>query len=224
MTNKFINALIIDDHPMIIESYVSIISSKFKKYNLKFEKATTCERALNVIENFVLKEEVIDFVVLDLSLPPCEIKEVSSGLDLGIIIKSKFPKCKIIIITHHSDGFLLHKVFKELIPNGFINKSDVNNTIFEKIFNSVLNGETFVSETINKSILSFNENHISLDEIDFKIIELIGKGIKTKELTNYIDLSLSAIEKRKAKMKFNFANNKINDKELVERIKMLNFS
>lgn len=221
---KNVKVLIVDDHPMIVESYVTIITSNLKMYNIKFEKATTCETALNVIENFVLKEEVIDFVVLDLSLPPCEIKEVSSGLDLGIIIKSKFPKCKIIIITHHSDGFLLHKVFKELMPNGFINKADVDNTIFEKIFNSVLNGETFVSETINKSILSFNENLISLDEIDFKIIELIGKGIKTKELTNYIDLSLIAIEKRKAKMKFHFANNKINDKELVERIKMLNFS
>lgn len=224
MINKFINALIIDDHPMIIESYVSIITSNLKMYNLKFEKATTCEIALNVIENFILKEEVIDFVVLDLSLPPCEIKEVLSGLDLGILLKSKFPKCKIIIITHHSDGFLLHKVFKELIPNGFINKADVDNTTFEKIFNSILNGETFVSETINKSIISFNENNINLDEIDFKIIELIEKGVKTKQLTNYIDLSLSAIEKRKAKMKFHFANNKISDKELVERIKTLNFS
>lgn len=224
MTNKFINALIVDDHPMIIESYISIISSKFKKYNLKFEKATTCEMALNVIENFIVRDKIIDFVILDLSLPPCKTKEASSGLDLGIILKAKFPKCKIIIITHHSDGFLLHKVFKELMPNGFINKADVDNTVFEKIFNSLLNGETFVSETINKSILSFNENYINLDEIDFKIIELIGKGIKTKELTNHIDLSLSAIEKRKAKIKFYFANNKINDKELVERIKMLKFS
>jgi DNA-binding NarL/FixJ family response regulator len=224
MTNKFTNVLIVDDHPMIIESYVSIISSKFKKYNLKFEKATTCETALNVVESFILRDEIIDFVILDLSLPPCEIKEVSSGLDLGLIIKSKFPKCKIIIITHHTEGFLLHKVFKELMPNGFINKADIDITNFEKIFNNFLNGETFVSETINKSILSFNENHITLDEIDFKIIELIEKGVKTKELTNYIDLSLSAIEKRKAKMKFYFANNKINDKELIERMKVLNFS
>ena len=222
--SKFNNVLIIDDHPMIIESYISIIEASVQNHNFKFKKATTCKMAYDLIEDFTQKKVKIDFVVLDLSLPPCKVNEVLSGLDIGIIIKSKFPKCKIIIITHHSEGFLLNKVFKELIPNGFINKADVDNTTFEKIFNSILNGETFVSDTINKSILSYNENHISLDEIDFKIIELIGKGIKTKELINYIDLSLSAIEKRKAKMKFYFANNKINDKELIERMKMLNFS
>jgi DNA-binding NarL/FixJ family response regulator len=222
--NKFVNALIVDDHPMIIESYVSIIEASIQNRNFKFEKATSCEIGFNIINNFILKKRVIDFAILDLSLPSYEIKNVFTGLDLGILLKLNFPKCKIIIITHHADGFSLNKVFKELTPNGFINKADIDNTTFVKIFDSILNGETFLSETINKSIISFNENHINLDEIDIQIIELIEKGFKTKELTKYISLSLSAIEKRKAKMKFHFANNKINDKELIERMKTLNIS
>ena len=122
---KNVNVLIVDDHPMIIESYVAIISTILQKHNLKFEKATTCEVAHNLIENFINKKQVIDFAILDLSLPPYQIKKVLSGLDLGILIQTNFPKCKIIVITHHTDGFLLNKVFKSLKPQGLINKSDL---------------------------------------------------------------------------------------------------
>jgi DNA-binding NarL/FixJ family response regulator len=216
--------LIVDDHPIVIESYISIITSSLHPFNAKFEKATTCEDAYNLIEDFAVKKKAIDFVILDLSLPPCEIKKILSGLDLGILLKSKFPKCKIIIITHHTDKFLLNKVFKELTPHGFLNKADIDTTTLTKIFDSIFSGETFLSEIINKSIVSFNKNRINLDEINLQIIDLIEKGVKTKDMINYIDLTLSAIEKRKAKMKFLFANKKINDKELVERIKTLNFS
>jgi DNA-binding response OmpR family regulator len=81
---KNVNVLIVDDHPMIIESYVAIISTILHKHNLKFEKATTCEVAYISIENFINKRQIIDFAILDLSLPPCQINKVLSGLDLGM--------------------------------------------------------------------------------------------------------------------------------------------
>lgn len=222
--NKFFNIIIIDDHSMIIEAYESIISSNLLNYNFIFQKATNCEIAFNKIEEAFNRNQAIDVAILDLSLPAYEIKKISSGLDLGIFIKSKFPKCKIIIITHHSEGFLLNKIFKVLNPQAIISKSDVDNQTFSIVFNNILKGKTFLSDTINKSIIEFNEANFKLDEIDFQILDLIEKGVKTKELPNHINLSLSAIEKRKAKIKFHFANNKINDKDLVERIKILNFS
>jgi DNA-binding NarL/FixJ family response regulator len=221
---KNVNVLIVDDHPMIIESYVAIISTILHKHNLKFEKATTCEVAYNSIENFINKKQVIDFAILDLSLPPYQIKKVLSGLDLGILIQTTFPKCKIIVITHYTDGFLLNKVFKSLKPQGFLNKADIDNTTFSKFMDDVLNGKTFLSETINKSIIEFNEANFKLDEIDFEILDLIEKGFKTKELPNYIDLSLSAIEKRKAKIKFYLTGQNVNDSEMIKTRKMLKFS
>ena len=40
-----------------------------------------------------------------------------------------------------------------------------------------------------------------LDEINRKIIYLLSQGVKTKSLSDHIDLSMSAIEKRKKYLK-----------------------
>ena len=222
MMNNFLNILIVDD-PMTVEAYLAIVTSNLPSNYSNFIKATNCEIAYKKIEEIFSRNQSIDVAVLDLSLPAYIAKKISSGLDLGIFIKSKFPKCKIVIVTQHNDGFLLNKVFRVLKPQAIINKGDVDNEIFSKVFNKILDGKTFLSETINKSIIEFNNSNFKLDEIDFQILDLIEKGVKTKELPDHINLSLSAIEKRKAKMKFHFANNKINDKELIESMKMLNF-
>ena len=221
---KFFNLLIVDDHPMISEAYEAIIKSNLSSYNSCFYKAINCEIAYNQIEEIFNKNQTIDIAILDLSIPVYKIKKILSGLDLGIFIKSKFPKCKIIIITHHKDGFLLNKVFKLLNPQAIINKGDVDNDIFSKVFNKILEGKTFLSETINKSIIEFNDSNFKLDEIDYMILDLIEKGIKTKELPNHIQLSLSAIEKRKAKIKFYIAGKKVRDDDMIKIGDMLKFS
>ena len=51
------------------------------------------------------------------------------------------------------------------------------------------------------SYLKRLEKGVMLDEIDTKIIMLLSKGIKNKNLSKYIPLSDSAIEKRKYKVK-----------------------
>jgi DNA-binding NarL/FixJ family response regulator len=120
--------------------------------------------------------------------------------------------------------FYLIKFFKSLKPQGFLNKADIDNTTFSKFMDDVLNGKTFLSETINKSIIEFNNDNIKLDETDFQILDLIEKGVKTKELPDYINLSLSAIEKRKAKIKFYLTGQNVNDSEMIKMRKMLKFS
>lgn len=39
------NILIVDDHPMLIDSYISIISNMKVGYNFNFLSATDCESA-----------------------------------------------------------------------------------------------------------------------------------------------------------------------------------
>ncbi len=60
------------------------------------------------------------------------------------------------------------------------------------------------------------------DAIDLEIVRLLDQGIKTKNLPNYIGITLSAIEKRKTKIKENILGKKGNDKELIAAFKKLN--
>lgn len=222
--NNIVNVLIVDDHSMIMDAYAAILSNAFVNYDFIFDKSTNCEEAFNIVNYIFKNNRKIDIAILDLSLPAYKKGKLESGKDLGEYIKIKFPSCKIMIITQNSEGYLLNKTFRELKPEGFVNKADIDADNFPNVFMDVLKGESYLSETINKAIIDFNDSKIKLDEIDFKILSLLEKGIKTKELPNHINLSLSAIEKRKAKIKFYLTGDKVNDDEMLKISKMLKFS
>jgi hypothetical protein len=63
--------------------------------------------------------------------------------------------------------------------------------------------------------------NIHWDEHDSKMVQLIAVEIKTKDLVNYIPLSLSTIEKRKANLKGNSFFKGGSDAELIELVKKM---
>ena len=67
----------------------------------------------------------------------------------------------------------------------------------------------------------FVVKNIHWDEHDSKIVQLIAEGLKTKDLVNYIPLSLSTIEKRKANLKRQLIFEGGSDAELIERVKKM---
>ncbi|WP_396161034.1 hypothetical protein [Flavobacterium sp.] len=125
------------------------------------------------------------------------------------------------MITHLDQGVVLRTIIDKVQPNGFLNKRDIDYKTFKKNFNIILNNENYVSETISNSLYNLNRNIFDFDVIDYEIISLIDKGIKTKDLPNYLPISLSAIEKRKSKIKFQVLNYSGNDDELIAKIKGL---
>jgi DNA-binding NarL/FixJ family response regulator len=221
--NKFKNLtiLVVDDHPFTSDAYINLISKANDKIKYKFLKATNCEKACKTIEMMVKDEKIIDIALLDINLPPYEKEKILSGTDLAIIIREKYPKCKIIMLTMHSEHLILNKVLKAINPEGFISKNDIDFRTFPNIFFKIKDGEKYFSPTINKSFQSLLTNTIKWDEIDTQIIILLERGIITKEIPNYIDISLSSIEKRKATIKRQLADQKITDEELISICKML---
>lgn len=86
---------------------------------------------------------------------------------------------------------------------------------------SVIEGDIYKSPTIVQVIQDYLKSNLSLDEFDIKIIMCLAEGKKTKDLPNYIDLSLSAIEKRKAFLKRELTGNKASDEALIQTAKNL---
>lgn len=217
-----LNILIVEDHPMMVEAYISIINDTVEDYKFNFIKAFDCESAFKRIEqNFKTKEQ-IDIALLDISLPPYEQEKILCGSDVAKLVRNKFPSCKIIIITGYHEALIISSIFKNIQPEGFLEKIDIDPTTFKEFFEVILNGESFISETINTTLINLIRKNITWDDIDSKIIILLEKGIKTKDLPNYIDLSLSAIEKRKRLLKTKILDEKVSDKKLIEKCKLLN--
>jgi DNA-binding NarL/FixJ family response regulator len=221
---KTLNILIVEDHPMMMDTYISIVNNTIENNTFNFIKVSDCEGAFKRIEQNFKTKEAIDIALLDVSLPPYEQEKILCGGDIGKLIRNKFPSCKIIMITGYHKGLVINSIFKSIRPEGFLNKADIDYSTFAKAFEVILKGESFMSEAINKTLVNLIRKNINWDDVDSKIITLLEKGIKTKEMPNYINLSLSAIEKRKAFLKRQILDQKGSDKELIKTLKKLNIS
>ncbi|KLT68148.1 response regulator [Flavobacterium sp. ABG] len=217
-----LNILIVDDHPMTVDSYINLLSySSLQEKNLHFIKSYNCEEAYNKINLYEKQNSVIHFALLDISIPPYKDLNINSGVDLASLLRKKFPFCKVVLLTMHSEALTVDKIIKEIKPEGFISKSDINFELFPVICQKVLNGEFYKSPTIIESQRELLKKNINWDNHDSQILILLAEGVKTVNLPNYIPLSMSAIEKRKANIKDQLLEGKGGDKDLIDKAKKL---
>lgn len=218
-----LNILIVDDHPMTVNGYINVLSEEeFESHNLIFTKALDCEQAYNLIMHSQNGGTVFDVAYLDLSLPPYPDKNIFSGLDLGVLLRNTIPNCVIIILTMHSEAALVDRLIKEINPQGILCKSDIDIDEFLNAFKIIFSGDTYLSNKIVKSLKDKVFDNYKLDSYDKQILMRLSEGILTKNIPNYVPLSLSAIEKRKAQMKNMLLQGKGgDDHELIEAIKKM---
>ncbi|WP_396144014.1 response regulator [Flavobacterium sp.] len=215
--------LLVDDHPINVDSYQTLLSSIESNKNAEYLVAFDCEQTYNAINKHQINGKNIDFAFIDINLPEYPEKKLFSGSDVTILIRKKFPLCKIIIISMHKEPNWVNQIFKSVNPEGFIAKSDINYKCFPEIFQSIEKNEIYMSQSIKLSQKIMIQKNINWDDYDSKILQLIAQGEKTINLPKFIPLSLSAIEKRKANIKKQLVLNLGSDKELIDVATNLGF-
>ena len=208
----------IDDHPSMIEGYKSILSFNDLGLRIITTPAYNCESAYNIIDKTSVSE-AFDFAFVDLSLPPYLEKKIKSGEDLALLIKNKFPDCKIVILTSHAEAFILDAIQKNIAPNGLLVKSDFTADEFLLAFEKIYNNHFYTSRTVVENIAELHEKSAFLDENNRKLITLLAEGVKTKNLPQRMNLSISAIDKRKAQIKYFFKIEKGSDEDIIREAK-----
>lgn len=214
---KLINTLIVDDNPMIIEAYKSMFNyADLEDYNIKIDIAPDCEVAM-VKMKLALSEEPYDLFYFDMNLPPSLDGEYQSGEDLAIFAKKNFPKAKVAILTLNNDSLSIHNILTKIKPDGLLIKNDSNPAEFISGFKTILRNPPFYSNTVVKYLNNINIRKESnqFDDNDIKILMHLEQGIKTKDLDQYISLSLSSIEKKKSTLRKLLNVKKGNDDELI---------
>lgn len=214
--------LIVDDHPMTVAAYVNLLTEVgFGDEPTEFLTAYTCEQAYNIINIHEALGKPISMALLDVSLPPFEQKNILDGIDVGRYIRARMKKCIIIMQTMHSEPLKVDTIVSQLQPEGFISKNDINFEVFPIICSRIMSGEIYYSPTIVKAQEEWSKNNLAFDMHDNKILMLLSQGVKTVNLPEYIPLSLSAIEKRKATIKDQVLQQKGSDLELLQRARKL---
>lgn len=224
---KELKILLIDDHPMIIEAYINILKN-FKelsrKYDFIIDTATDCDIALKKIENSI-KNKGYDIVFSDIKLPPSQKGEIISGEDLTIYTKKVLPDAKIVILTMFNENYRIHNILKNVNPDGFLIKNDVTSKEFLIAFEKIIEDPPYYSTTVTKYFRkqTLMGNKSLLDDTNRKILYYLSQGVKTKNLHKHINLSQSALEKRKNHIKNLFELEKANDEELIREANVRGF-
>ena len=143
---KIIQLLMVDDHPFILQAYKNTLNGfKNEEYDIICTEANSGESGYEAIENSLINYDIAFF---DITIPTYTEKGIESGVDLALLMRKKMPDCKIILLTMHSEKLKFKYFFDTVKPQGLIIKSDLS---FEELllaFDKVLNGGTYLSETV----------------------------------------------------------------------------
>ncbi|MGY0393558.1 response regulator [Bizionia sp. KMM 8389] len=212
-----ISVLIVDDHPMIIDSYLRILESYSRNHietSFVVDTSNSISKAVLLVNNS-RKQNPYDLVLLGICLPKCDINNIYSGADLGCHIKRKIPQIKIVVITALKETIRLLNIIKKLNPEGLLIKSDIDHVVLVAAIKSVLDGHFYYSHSIVNVFNTQITQNIVLDDLDIQLLTELSNCAKMKELEELLPLTRSGIDKRKRLLKEKLGVISNSDRDLV---------
>ena len=179
------------------------MATKKDHQHLEIDIANTCDMANDLIRKSA-DEDPYNICFFDIKLPPSSDGLITSGEDLAKIARLYLPDAKVVILTMFNESYRIHNIIKEIQPEGLLIKSDLTSSELAEAFQLILDNPPYYSSTVKGFVNTTMSSDIHLDDINRKILHLLSQGVKTKSLKEYIDLSMSAIEKRKKQLKLLF--------------------
>jgi len=217
--------LIIDDHPLICDSYRKALQQVMKEnqdIQMQIESAENCDTAKEKIMNSWTNDSW-DLVFLDIRLPASKDRRILSGEDLGELIRENHPLAKIIVATTFNDNYRIQNIFKSLNPEGFLIKNDLDPKELVNAIVKIMQGGVHYSQTVSNLMRIKMHRNINIDKIDRQILFELSLGTKMKDLPNIVPLSIAGIEKRKRILKEIFDVEDQGDKALILKARELGF-
>ncbi|MBG44246.1 MAG: response regulator [Aequorivita sp.] len=225
MEAKEYNTLIIDDHPLIIEAFRNAllhIAKTTEELEFSITEATSCDTAQHIMERYN-PHKTLDLVFLDIKLPPSPTLGMLSGEDLGLEIREKHPQAKIVVATTFNDNYRIQNIFRNINPEGFVIKSDIDTETLVAALMEVLLDPPYYSKTVLQAIRKYISHDYLLDKWDRHLLYELSQGTKMKELPDLMPFSLGALEKRKRQLKIVFDVEDGEDKQLLQKARMYGF-
>lgn len=216
MKNK-LHIIIVDDHPLIVEAYKTSIkqAEPLLRNTCKVTSAENADQALKLIDQLRLNQAQPDLVILDIKIPPSSNGKILSGEDLAPIFKEAFPQVKLIISTTFNNNYRLNSILKQLDPDGLLVKNDITSKTLEEAIVNVIKQPPYYSKSVLQLLRKKASTEYLIDDIDRRLLYEISIGTRMNELPDIINLSKTALEKRKRNLKevFNVQNN--DDRSLI---------
>jgi len=143
-----------------------------------------------------------DLILTDFALPD------KNGIELVKDICAVRPKLPILVISMHEESLYANRVLRAG-ARGYIAKTTDSATLLSAM-RQILTGKIYASEGASARILEIfsgrrkrSENSMveELSDREFEIFELVGNGFSTKQIADYLSLSIKTVDAHRANIK-----------------------
>ncbi|MDA3911074.1 MAG: response regulator transcription factor [Bacteroidales bacterium] len=187
-----ISVLIVDDHKILRDG----ISAIFKT-DSDIEIVGECEDGSEVLG--FLKSNKVDVILMDIMMPKM------NGIDCTKLVKSEYPKIKILAMTMHNESSYIHAML-EVGANGYILKNTSGDEMHKAILRVFEGKPYFASEVTDVIMNSYlqptkskeNKNKITMDvdltKRELDILKLITEEYTNKEIGEQLNISSRTVD------------------------------
>lgn len=186
--------VLIDDHPIMRHGLAQLIRAE-KGLDVCGEGGSARE-GLEVIDR--LRP---DLAVIDLTLPD------KNGLELVKDVRAAFPTTHCLVLSMHDEALYGERAIRAG-ARGYVMKEAAADHLVTAI-HKILGGGVYVSEALNTRMLeqmsgvsrSKASGLDALTDREIEILELIGKGVPTKNIATQLSISARTVEAHRAHIK-----------------------
>ena len=186
---------IVDDHPLVRQGLAQIIE--------KEEDMEGCGEAENSPGAMKgVGETNPDVIIVDISL------QGNNGLELIKNIKAVYENIPILVFSMHDETIYAQRALRAG-AKAYVMKKEPSTKIVDAI-HRITKGEIFVSPSVADQVLHQivnGPNNVSTSPIDrltdreLEVVQLIGRGLSTREIAESLNLSVKTIESHRAHVK-----------------------
>lgn len=192
--------LICDDHKIVRDGLCQILQ--------QLEGVTIIREAGDGNEALtLLKNDIFDIVLLDISLPG------RSGLEILQSVKAKWPSTNVLMLSMHPQEQYAMRAFK-LGASGYLTKDTASEELLIAV-KRVSEGEKYISHSLAKSIAlhfdkdSSRQKHEMLSCREFEIMTKLADGKSLSEIGNELCISDKTVSTYRSRImeKMEFSKN-----------------
>lgn len=187
--------LIVDDHPIVRHGLGQLITDVPDLY--------VCGSAASPTEALhAITESKPDLVLLDLSLGE------DSGLELLKQIRAQHADLPVLVLSMHDEAYYADRVLRAGAM-GYVMKQESADHVIAAI-HQVLSGKVYLSETMSSSMLTRMVGGKSIEggspvdsltDRELQVLNLIGRGLGTRQVAEHLHLSVKTVENYREHLK-----------------------
>ena len=187
--------LIADDHPIVRQGLRRLIEQE--------DDLRVCAEVETVRDaKTALRELQPDVVVIDISL------RQGDGIELVKDTRAHYPSMPLLVLSMHDEAIYAERMLSAG-ANGYIMKQAASDQ-FLLALRRVLEGGIYVSEAVSNTMIqkfAAGGSYQSTNPIDglsnreLQVLQMIGKGLSTREVADTLNLSVKTVESHRQRIK-----------------------